>query len=45
MNWISAKHQLPARGQRIVCEFAQGSLWAGKYQGVKQSFVRWMPLP
>lgn len=45
MNWIQAQDRLPAIGQRIVCEFAQGSLWAGKYQGRKQAFWRWIPLP
>ncbi len=35
----------PLLGQRIVCEYKTGEVWAGKYGGAKHSFLRWMPLP
>ncbi len=44
-GWIPATEGLPEKGQRIVCEYKTGEVWAGKYFGVKQSFERWMPLP
>ena len=35
----------PVLGQRIVCEYKTGEVWAGKYGGAKHSFLRWMPFP
>ena len=35
----------PVLGQRIVCEYKTGEVWAGKYGGAKHSFLRWLPLP
>lgn len=44
-QWILSSCQLPTIGQLIVCKFASGSVWAGKYIGAKQTFPKWMGLP
>lgn len=45
MTWIEVADGLPVIGQRIVAEYKTGQVWAGRYFGVKQNFLRWLALP
>lgn len=41
--WIDAKERLPQEGQRVVCEYKTGEVWAGRYRKAIRC-ERWMPI-
>jgi hypothetical protein len=46
VSWIPSSYVLPEVGQFVVVLWTGGgTVWAGKYLGIKQTFDYWMPLP